>query len=343
MPVSSLEDVQSRIAVIEQRLGIKTDDASSSASSFSNVLESVLGKTGSSGTGSGLMSILAGGDSDGSTVTGGDIVADASKYLGIPYVWGGTDPAKGLDCSGLVQLVYKDMGISLPRTAAQQATQGTKVDSLAQAKPGDLVAFGSPVDHIGIYAGDNKMIVAPKKGDVVKVQDVYKTPVAIRRILPDDAPVSANNSLSLDKLASLASTLSTGASSSFGNLSSQYNGLFTAAGAKYNISPNLLAAVAKAESGFNASAKSGAGALGLMQIMPGTAKGLGVDPMNPTQAVDGAAKMLSGLVSKFGSTSLALAAYNAGPGAVQKYDGIPPYTETQNYVKKVLALATGAK
>ena len=64
--------------------------------------------------------------------------------------------------------------------------------------------------------------------------------------------------------------------------------------------------------------------------------------MNPAEAIDGAAKMLSGLVTKFGSTSLALAAYNAGPGAVQKYNGIPPYSETQNYVKKVLAMATGA-
>ena len=187
------------------------------------------------------------------------------------------------------------------------------------------MAFGSPVDHIGIYIGNNKMIVAPHTGDVVKVQDVYKTPTAIRRVLPDNASISVG--------------ASTG---SLGNLSSQYDAQFKSAGAKYGISPNLLAAVAKAESNFNANARSGAGAIGLMQLMPGTAKSLGVNPSNPTEAIDGAAKMLSGLVKKFGSERLALAAYNAGPGAVQKYNGIPPYPETQNYVKKVLSYAQGA-
>ena len=64
------------------------------------------------------------------------MVADARRYLGIPYVWGGTDPAKGLDCSGLVQLVFRDLGYSLPRGAADQAKQGTPVARLADARPG---------------------------------------------------------------------------------------------------------------------------------------------------------------------------------------------------------------
>jgi peptidoglycan DL-endopeptidase CwlO len=115
--------------------------------------------------------------------------------------------------------------------------------------------------------------------------------------------------------------------------------MFVAAGNKYGISPNLLAAVAKQESGFNPNAGSGAGAQGLMQFMPSTAKGLGVNPYDPASAIDGAARMLQGLTQKFGSTDLALAAYNAGSGAVQKYGGIPPYQETQNYVRNVLAMA----
>ncbi len=77
-----------------------------------------------------------------------------------------------------------------------------------------------------------------------------------------------------------------------------------------------------------------------MQLMPGTAKGLGVkNSFDPAQAVDGAARMLRDLTHRFGRVDLALAAYNAGPGAVMKYHGIPPYSETQNYVRKVMASA----
>jgi soluble lytic murein transglycosylase-like protein len=118
-----------------------------------------------------------------------------------------------------------------------------------------------------------------------------------------------------------------------------YAQLFNSAGSKYGVSPTLLAAVAKQESGYRADAVSPAGAQGMMQLMPGTAKSLGVqNSFNPTQAVDGAARMLRDLTTRFGSTSLALAAYNAGPGAVLKYDGVPPYPETQRYVRNVLAI-----
>ena len=114
-----------------------------------------------------------------------------------------------------------------------------------------------------------------------------------------------------------------------------YADLFTQAGAKYGISPALLAAVAKTESGFNSSAVSPAGATGLMQFMPATAKGLGVDAGDPASSIDGAARYLSSLTRQFGSTELALAAYNAGPGAVQRAGGIPANGETQSYVQKV--------
>jgi peptidoglycan DL-endopeptidase CwlO len=117
-----------------------------------------------------------------------------------------------------------------------------------------------------------------------------------------------------------------------------YADLFNAAGAKYGVSPKLLAAVAKVESGYNPNAVSKAGARGLMQIMPGTAPGLGVtNAFDPAQAVDGAAKLLSRNLKEFGSLDLAVAAYNAGGGAVKKYGGIPPYAETQAYVPKVKA------
>jgi peptidoglycan DL-endopeptidase CwlO len=114
--------------------------------------------------------------------------------------------------------------------------------------------------------------------------------------------------------------------------------LFNAAGAKHGVSPKLLAAVAKVESGYNPKAVSRAGAQGLMQIMPGTAKGLGVsNAFDPAQAVEGAAKLLKSNLAEFGSLDLALAAYNAGGGAVKKHKGIPPFAETQAYVPKVKA------
>lgn len=117
-----------------------------------------------------------------------------------------------------------------------------------------------------------------------------------------------------------------------------YAELFRSAAQKYGVDARLLASVAKHESSFNPKAVSPAGAQGLMQLMPGTARGLGVDdPFDPAQAIDGAARMLRSLLKEFGRTDLALAAYNAGPGAVRRYDGIPPYRETQNYVRRIMS------
>jgi soluble lytic murein transglycosylase-like protein len=115
--------------------------------------------------------------------------------------------------------------------------------------------------------------------------------------------------------------------------------LVSANAATWNVDPSLIKAIIANESGFNANATSGAGAQGLMQLMPGTASGLGVsNSYDPAQNVWGGTRYIKGLLDRFGgNTELAVAAYNAGPGAVEKYSGIPPYAETRNYVQNVLA------
>jgi soluble lytic murein transglycosylase-like protein len=115
--------------------------------------------------------------------------------------------------------------------------------------------------------------------------------------------------------------------------------LVSANAATWNVDPALIKAIIANESGFNANATSGAGAQGLMQLMPGTAAGLGVsDAYDPVQNVWGGTRYIRGLLDRFsGNLPLAVAAYNAGPGAVEKYNGVPPYAETQNYVQNVLA------
>jgi cell wall-associated NlpC family hydrolase len=275
---------------------------------------------------------------NGSAVSGTQVVADAKKYLGVPYVWGG-ESTSGIDCSGLVQRTYHDLGIDLPRVAADQQKVGTSVPSLTDAQPGDLLFFGQPAYHVAIYLGNNQLIESPEPGKTVHITDVYKTPSSIRRIVPAAGAEPASPTLAGGSVT--AGGLSAGALTAAG-LNRQVAGYapqFAAAEAQYHLPAGMLAAVAQQESGGNARAVSPAGAEGLMQLMPSTAAGAGVDAFVPSEAITAAAKILHSDMNQFGgSVPLALAAYNAGAGAVHQYGGIPPYSETQNYVRSITAM-----
>jgi len=126
-----------------------------------------------------------------------------------------------------------------------------------------------------------------------------------------------------------------------GGTGGAYVPLIEQAAARNGVDPAVLYGLIEQESGFDPNATSSAGALGLTQLMPGTASSLGVsEPLDPAQSIEGGARYLGQLLRRFaGNTTDALAAYNAGPGAVEQYGGVPPYPETQQYVSKVLANA----
>lgn len=202
----SMTDTMSRIGQIQSTLqllsgstkaasaaaassALSAATTSGAASDFASTLASALGV--SAPTPSATDS--ATGIANPGAVTGTDVAAAAQKYLGVPYVFGGED-ASGMDCSGLVQTVYADMGIEVPRLVSGQMTIGTEVGSLAQAQPGDLIVTGGGA-HILIYAGNNKVIHAPYPGRDVCLVEAYMTDAdidTIRRVIPTQTTSTAS-------------------------------------------------------------------------------------------------------------------------------------------------------
>lgn len=207
--MSAVAEIQGRIAEIQGAIqtlrtgvaataGSSTSAASAaSGTAFADALAAARAGSADAVTGTGSSTSFAPTAALGSTTTpalttagslgtagtGQGLVDAAQKYIGVPYVWGGTNPATGLDCSGFVQRAMADIGVSVPRVAKDQGRLGTAVSSLAVAEPGDLLVFGGG-SHIGIYVGDGTMIDEPKPGKSVSVRDVFETPTAIRRVLP---------------------------------------------------------------------------------------------------------------------------------------------------------------
>jgi peptidoglycan DL-endopeptidase CwlO len=290
---------------------------------------------------------------------GARIVAEAERYLGVPYVFGSSNPEVGLDCSGLLLRVFDAFGVKLPHLADSQAKRGTPVASLAEARPGDLLAFDLTddpsrpyIDHIGIYIGNGRMIHAPRTGRNVEYTTVATTgrsaPVAIRRIELPGAAVPGDGGSGYSRVTGLrpGSLAVPPAAALFGPDADQtpvgeevpFATQFNTVGARYGIAPRLLAALAYTESGFRPDAVSSAGAVGLMQFMPATAAEWGVDPRDPVSAVDGAGRFLSALFRQTGTVETALAAYNAGLGAVRRHGGVPPFSETRAHGRRILQI-----
>lgn len=155
-----------------------------STSSPLDFVPAIYGGGASSSPSSSAGTVNAGLVTPGASAAGAAIVATARRYLGVPYRWGGTNPATGLDCSGLTQLVYGQHGIKLGRTTYQQQNAGQLV-AKGNAAPGDLVLWGAPAaHHVGIYLGNGRVIHAPQTGDVVKEAAIWSpSTVTYRRVV----------------------------------------------------------------------------------------------------------------------------------------------------------------
>lgn len=279
MPIDGLSSVQSRISAIEQRIAslsnggrppvsvteVSTNSALSStssqttASTFAGSLASQLGTT---ATATSAAALAAGADeapaTSGPTNIPGTAEAFVEKlksHLGVPYVWGGTDPETGLDCSGLVQVAAKEVGVSLPRVTWDQQNAGTEVASLAQARPGDLLITRGGA-HVAVYLGEGKAIQAPRPGKTVSITNVANLGAikTIRRVMPSASEITGT-------VTSASSAASTNLSGVLGLAGLSTSGMNTQQLARVSAATTELSGLGLMNSGTSSSSILGAGSL----------------------------------------------------------------------------------
>ena len=173
-----------------------------------------------------------------------------------------------------------------------------------------------------------------------KVEDLLKTaPLDVQNQIQTDISDESAEEKNLKKIEEVKSAINLKSKIDLKAQANNVEEIIETYANKYNVDSDFIKAIIKQESNFNSNATSKKGAMGLMQLMPKTAQSLGVvDAYNPNQNIEGGVKYLRGLLDRFDNNNeLALAAYNAGPTAVKKYGGIPPYKETQNYVNSIMS------
>lgn len=224
-----------------------------------------------------------------------------------------------------------DLNFEESLSVAKQAQAKMTVDAMIKEGQGKQLDLATVQNLFGI------------KQNYARTITPYTNKQTNSSYVPKDTTVVSSGKVSqktLDMGTEAILATATGKSYASGVLTvpDEYKPIFEEAAAKYNVDEKFLEAVAMAESSFNPNDVSHSGAVGIMQLMPATAEFLGVeDSYDPYQNIMGGAKYLSQLLKRFnGNYALAAAGYNAGGAAVDKYDGLPPYTETQNYVVTVL-------